>query len=87
MINTLFTPAIDSRQIKRQFNVVVERTVAELNGVSCLALDDVVPDKQQIIALRSFADQVTDHAPWSAPSRTMPAGRPRNCGGSTASPG
>nr|WP_294865300.1 Y-family DNA polymerase [uncultured Pseudogulbenkiania sp.] len=51
----------DPRQIKRQFNVVVERTVAELNGVSCLALDDVVPDKQQLIASRSFAELVTDH--------------------------
>ncbi|MEQ6290557.1 Y-family DNA polymerase [Vogesella sp. GCM10023246] len=51
----------DSRDIKRQFSVVVERTVAELNGVSCLSLEDVAPAKQQIIASRSFAELVSDH--------------------------
>lgn len=51
----------DPRAIKRQFSVVVERTVAELNGVSCLALEDVAPDKQQIIASRSFGELVTDY--------------------------
>ncbi|GHD81825.1 Y-family DNA polymerase [Vogesella fluminis] len=50
----------DPREIKRSFNVVVERTVAELNGVNCLALEDVSPDKQQIIASRSFAELVGD---------------------------
>lgn len=40
--------------------MVVERTVAELNGVSCLALEGVAPDKQQIIASRSFGELVTD---------------------------
>ncbi|MFC3627146.1 Y-family DNA polymerase [Vogesella amnigena] len=50
----------DPREIKRRFNVVVERTVAELNGISCLALEDVAPNKQQIIASRSFAELVGD---------------------------
>ncbi|BAK76484.1 DNA-directed DNA polymerase [Pseudogulbenkiania sp. NH8B] len=50
----------DPRAIQRQFSVVVERTIAELNGVSCLTLEDVAPDKQQIISSRSFAELVTD---------------------------
>ncbi|WP_047238147.1 Y-family DNA polymerase [Chromobacterium subtsugae] len=50
----------DSRQIKRRFSVVVERTVQELNGISCLALEDVEPSKQQIIASRSFSKKVHD---------------------------
>lgn len=50
----------DPRDINRRFNVVVERTVAELNGISCLALEDVAPNKQQIIASRSFAELVGD---------------------------
>ncbi|MGC0155403.1 Y-family DNA polymerase [Chromobacterium vaccinii] len=50
----------DSRQIKRRFSVVVERTVQELNGISCLALGDVEPSKQQIIASRSFSKKVRD---------------------------
>lgn len=48
----------DQRHIKRKFSVVVERTVAELNGVSCIALEDVAPSKQQIIASRSFSKKV-----------------------------
>jgi len=35
----------DPKAIRRQFNVMVERTVAELNGISCLSLEDVSPDK------------------------------------------
>ncbi|OBU85505.1 Y-family DNA polymerase [Chromobacterium subtsugae] len=50
----------DPRRIKRAFSVVVERTVQELNGVSCLALEDVTPSKQQIIASRSFSKKVRD---------------------------
>jgi DNA polymerase V len=56
----------DPRRIKRAFSVVVERTVQELNGVSCLALEDVAPAKQQIIASRSFSEKVTDLATLTA---------------------
>ncbi|KMN49749.1 DNA polymerase [Chromobacterium violaceum] len=56
----------DPRRIKRQFSVVVERTVQELNGVSCLVLEDVAPTKQQIIASRSFSEKVTDLATLAA---------------------
>lgn len=47
----------DPRRIKRNFSVVQERTVAELNGVSCLELEDVAPPRQQIIASRSFGER------------------------------
>lgn len=43
-----------AKQLGARFSVVFERIVEELNGVACLALDDVVPDKQQIICSRSF---------------------------------
>ncbi len=56
----------DARQLKRHFNVVLERTVAELNGVSCLALDDVASSKQHIISSRSFSRQVSSLPPLSA---------------------
>jgi DNA polymerase V len=45
------TPA---QQLRARFSVVFERIVEELNGVACLELDDVTPDKQQIICSRSF---------------------------------
>jgi len=46
--------------IHERFSVVLERTVRELNGVSCLDLEDVTPDKQQIMASRSFGHPVFD---------------------------
>lgn len=45
-------------RIKKEFNVVLARTVAELNGESCLALEDVAPPKQQIVSSRSFGQPV-----------------------------
>jgi DNA polymerase V len=48
-------------RIQAQFNVVVARTVLELNGVSCLAWEEVAPDKQQIISSRSFSRRLTTY--------------------------
>lgn len=45
-------------KIKNEFNVVVARTVAELNGESCLALEEIAPPKQQIMSSRSFGQPV-----------------------------
>jgi DNA polymerase V len=56
----------DPRQIKRKFSVVLERTVAELNGISCLELEDVVPPRQQMVASRSFGEKVRDLATLTA---------------------
>ncbi len=41
--------------IQKQFNIVLARTVLELNGISCLSLQETVADKQQIICSRSFS--------------------------------
>ncbi|MDP2786323.1 MAG: Y-family DNA polymerase [Sulfurimicrobium sp.] len=41
-------------RIRQRFSVVLERTVAELNGVPCLGLEEVAPAKQQIVSSRSF---------------------------------
>jgi DNA polymerase V len=48
-------------RIQEQFTVVVARTVLELNGVSCLAWEEVAPDKQQIISSRSFSRRLTTY--------------------------
>ncbi|MBY0269215.1 MAG: Y-family DNA polymerase [Burkholderiales bacterium] len=45
--------------IRRRFSVVMERTVAELNGESCLELEDVMSPKARIQATRSFGRPVT----------------------------
>ena len=47
-------------RIRDQFSVLLQRTVAELNGVVCLELDEVIPDRQQIICSRSFGSPVTN---------------------------
>ena len=48
----------EPRDIRREFGVVLERTVRELNGASCLELEEVAPDKQQIMSSRSFGELV-----------------------------
>jgi DNA polymerase V len=45
-------------RIKHEFSVVLARTVAELNGENCLALEEVAPPKQQIVSSRSFGQPV-----------------------------
>jgi DNA polymerase V len=49
----------DSKALRREFSVVMERVIAELNGVSCVDLEDVTPNKQQIMSSRSFGTTVT----------------------------
>lgn len=45
--------------IRKNFSVVLERTVRELKGESCIALEEAPPAKQQIVCSRSFGDRVT----------------------------
>ncbi len=47
------------RAIRDQFSVVLERTVRELNGESCIELEEIPPTKKQIICSRSFGVKVT----------------------------
>ncbi|MEQ4531530.1 MAG: Y-family DNA polymerase [Mixta sp.] len=51
----------DIRFIRKQFNVVLERTVRELRGESCLALEEFAPVKQEIVCSRSFGERVTEY--------------------------
>jgi len=50
----------DAETLRSRFSVVLERTLRELRGTSCLALEEVAPDKQQIICSRSFGERVHD---------------------------
>lgn len=52
-----------AKQIRRHYSVVVERTVRELNGESCLALESIAPTKKQIICSRSFGTRITEFNP------------------------
>jgi DNA polymerase V len=46
--------------LRAEFGVVIEKTQRELQGVPCINLQEVVPDKQQIISSRSFGSMVQD---------------------------
>jgi DNA polymerase V len=61
-IHTVWDLAIQpSKRIQAQFNVVVARTVMELNGIPCLELEEIAPNKQQIVCSRSFSRRLTDY--------------------------
>lgn len=52
----------DAETIRSRFSVVLERTVRELRGVPCLALDEMAQDKRQIMVSRSFGNRVRNLA-------------------------
>lgn len=47
--------------IRRNFSVVLERTARELNGESCISLEEAPPAKQQIICSRSFGERISTY--------------------------
>ncbi len=50
----------DPVTVQRRWSIVLAKTVRELNGIPCLSLDDIPPDKQQIACTRSFGQPVTE---------------------------
>jgi DNA polymerase V len=45
------------KHVRKHFNINMERTINELNGISCIALDEVPPAKKQIYCTRSFGEK------------------------------
>lgn len=54
---------LDPATVRRGWSVVLERTVRELQGMSCIALDDAPEPKQEIACTRSFGRPITALAP------------------------
>lgn len=52
---------MDTHQVRRLYSVVLERTVCELNGESCLELEETSSAKQQIVCSRSFGEKLTQY--------------------------
>lgn len=48
----------DPKALRREFSVQLEKTVLELQGTSCISLDEVHAAKQQIACTRSFGKPV-----------------------------
>ncbi|WP_333835475.1 Y-family DNA polymerase [Acinetobacter schindleri] len=60
-INTVLDLATSNpHQMGKLFSIVMQRTVMELQGVSCIELEQIAPTKKQIISSRSFGARVTD---------------------------
>jgi DNA polymerase V len=60
-VNTAEQLAMQSpKTIRKQFSVVTERTVNELNGIGCLSWDEVKASKQEIFSTRSFGQRIVD---------------------------
>lgn len=50
----------DAATMRQKFNVLMEKTVRELNGTTCLELEQVRGPQQQILSTRSFGHSVRD---------------------------
>lgn len=48
--------------LRAEFGVVIEKTQRELQGIACIDLQEVVPDKKQIVSSRSFGQTVREVA-------------------------
>lgn len=51
---------MDAALIRRRFGVVLERTHREIHGISCIPLEEIAPERQQIVRTRSFAQTCSD---------------------------
>ncbi|WP_435605901.1 Y-family DNA polymerase [Pseudomonas knackmussii] len=53
----------DAWTLRKQFNVVVEKTARELRGVACLELEEAAPPKQEICCSRMFGKRLSELPP------------------------
>jgi len=54
---------LDPATVRRRWSVVLERTVRELQGMPCIALDDAPAPKKEIACTRAFGTAITDLPP------------------------
>ena len=52
--NALDVARLDPAMVRRRWNVVLERTVRELQGFACIELEDEPPPRKEIACTRSF---------------------------------
>jgi DNA polymerase V len=53
----------DMKSMRKRFSVVMERTILELRGISCVEFDAEPDKKQQIICTRSFGEKIQQLKP------------------------
>lgn len=47
------------KRLRKHFSINLEKTIEELNGISCLSLEEIPPAKKQIFCTRSFGGKLT----------------------------
>ncbi|RYG57971.1 MAG: Y-family DNA polymerase [Alphaproteobacteria bacterium] len=57
--------------ILEKFGVVLTRTQRELQGQPCMGMEEVEPDRQQIMVSRSFGERVVDHEAFGQAAATF----------------
>jgi len=50
----------DESWIRRKYSVVLQRTIRELKGDSCISIEEL-PEKKQLLVSRSFRERVTNY--------------------------
>lgn len=50
----------EAREMQKKFSIVMARTIYELQGISCIEIEDTPPSKKQIIKSCSFGTKVTE---------------------------
>jgi DNA polymerase V len=55
--------ALSIKTARRQFSVVMERTIRELRGEACIDIDAQPAPQQQVICSRSFGEKISAYAP------------------------
>jgi len=59
-VNTVFDLKQSSpKALRKQFSVLMERTIRELNGESCIPLEEIAPLKKQLVCSRGFGIPVS----------------------------
>ncbi len=60
-INTVLDLACaEPREMQKKFSIVMAKTIYELQGISCIEIEDTPPSKKQIIKSCSFGTKVTE---------------------------
>lgn len=59
VLTVLDLSRLDAATVRRRWSVVLERTVRELQGQPCIALETIAPNKQEIACTRSFGQPIT----------------------------
>ena len=63
VLTALDLARMDPATVRRRWSVVLEKTVRELRGTPCVALEEVPSQKQQIAITRSFGRPVSELGP------------------------